>query len=148
MKISVLLALHKESLNIFTRILSLQGNNKNRTGNRVSQLGNSLATEDVVRDLTGARLPLRFPSDWPRHRSSINDNYCAQFVAEEGSPVCVTGKVNCFVTGVEEIVNSVPVAGKDCYSVTGNLKTRTHLLYFIMLQVMFLLQEGCHKRKV
>ena len=57
MKISVLLALHKESLNVSTRIPSLQGNNRNRTGNRVSQLGNSLAVEDVGRNLTRARLP-------------------------------------------------------------------------------------------
>ena len=116
MKISVLQALYKESLNVFTLILSLQGNSKNWTGNRDSQLGNSLAREDVVRDLTGARLPLCFPSDWPRHRSSISDDYCAQFVAGEVSPV--SGKVNCFATDVEEIVNSVPIAGKDCYSVT------------------------------
>ena len=51
-------------------------------------------------------------------------------MAGEVSPVCVTGKVNCSVTGVEEILNSVPVAGKDCYSVTENLKTRTHLPVF------------------
>ena len=81
----------------------------------------------MVRDLTGARLPLRFPSDRPRHRSSISDNYCAQFVAGEVAPVCVTGQVNCFVTGVEQILNSVYVAGKDCHPVTVNLKTRTHL---------------------
>ena len=84
----------------------------------------------MVRDLTGARLPLRFPSDRPRHRSSISDNYCAQFVAGEVSPVCVTGQVNCVVTGVEEILNSVSVAGKDCHCVMGNLKTRTHLPVF------------------
>ena len=45
-------------------------------------------------------------------------------------PVCVTGKVNCVVTGVEEILNSVSVTGKDCHSMTGNLKTRTHLPVF------------------
>ena len=129
-KISVLLALHKESLNISTRIPSLQGNNRNRTGNRVSQLGNSLAVKDVGRDLTGTRLPLRFPSDRPRHRSSISDNYCGQFVAGEVVPVCVTGKVNCVVTGVEEILNSVSVTGKDGHSMTGNVKTRTHLPVF------------------
>ena len=84
----------------------------------------------MVRDLTGARLPLRFPSDQPRHRSSVSDNYCAQFVAGEVSPVCVTGQVNCVVTGVEEILNSVSVAGKDCHSMTGNIKTRTHLPVF------------------
>ena len=130
MKISVLLALHKGSLNVSTRIPSLQDNNRNRTGNGVSQLGNSLAVEDVGRDLTGARPPLHFPSDRPRHRSSVNDNYCAQFVAGEVVPVCVTGKVNCVVTGVEESLNSVSVTGKDCHSVTGNLKTRTHLPVF------------------
>ena len=130
MKTSILLALHKENLNVFTRIHSLQGNSMNRTGNRVYQLGNSLATEDVVRDLTGARLPLRFPSDRPRHKSSINDNYCAHFVAGKSPSVCVTGKVNCSVTGVEKIGNSVPVTGKDCYSVTGKIKTRTHLPVF------------------
>ena len=51
-------------------------------------------------------------------------------MAGEVPPVCVTGQVNCFVTGVEEILNSVSVAGKDCHSVTGNLKTRTHLPVF------------------
>ena len=104
MKISVLLALHKEILSVFTLILSLQGNSRNRTGNRVYQLGNSLATEDVVRNLTRAGLLFHFPSDRPRHRSSIGDNYCVQFVVGEVSPVCVTGKVNCSVTGVEGIV--------------------------------------------
>ena len=102
----------------------------NRTRNKVCQLGNSLATEDVVRDLTGARLPLRFPNDQPRHRSSISDNYCAHFVAGKSPSVCVTSKVNCSVTGVEKIVNSVPVTGKDCYSVTGKIKTRTHVPVF------------------
>ena len=123
MKISILLALHKENLNVSTCIPSLQGNSS--TG--VSQLGINLSAEDVVRDLTVARLPLLFHSDRPRHRSSINDNYCAHFVVGNLFPVCVTGKVNFLVTGVERDLNSVPVTRKYCHSVTGNLITRTHV---------------------
>ena len=103
---------------------------KTTTGTGPETGSPSLEIEDVGRDLTGARLPLHFPSDRPRHRSSINDNYCAQFVAGEVVPVCVTGKVNCVVTGVEESLNSVSVTGKDFHSVTRNLKTRTHLPVF------------------
>ena len=51
--------------------------NRIRIGKPVCLLGNNW--EDGVKDLTGARLLLS-PSDLPRHRSSINDNYCVQSV--------------------------------------------------------------------
>ena len=59
----------------------------------------------MATDLTGAKLLLS-PSDLPRHRSSINDNYCV-------------------VTGAVRDLNSVPVTGKDCHCVHQSLKTRT-----------------------
>ena len=99
MKISVLLALHKENLNVSTRILSLPGNNRYRTGNKVSQLGNNLVAGDVVRDLIWARLLLSL-SDRPRRRSSINDNYCVSSIAGSSVNACVTGKEACSVTSV------------------------------------------------
>ena len=48
-------------------------------------------------------------------------------MAGKVSPVCVTGKVDCFVTGAAKNLDCVPVTGKDCYPVTGNSETRTHL---------------------
>ena len=59
----------------------------------------------MATDLTGAKLLLS-PSDLPRHRSSIYDNYCV-------------------VTGAVRDLNSVPVTGKDCHCVNQSLKTRT-----------------------
>ena len=91
------------AINIFTLIVSLaDSNNRIRTGNPVSWPGNNLV-EGVVRDPTRAKLLLS-PSDLPRHRSSINDNYCV-------------------VTGAVGDLNSVPVTEKDCYCVNQNLKT-------------------------
>ena len=59
----------------------------------------------MVRDPTGAKLLLS-PSDLPRHKSSINDNYCV-------------------VTGAVKDLNYGPVTGKDCHCMNLSLKTRT-----------------------
>ena len=117
MKTSVLLDPHKENLNVSTHTLSLPGSSRNRTGNRVSQLGNSLVTEGVVRDLTRARLLLSL-SDRPRHRSGINNNYCVSSVAGSSVNACVTGKEACFVNSATGSKNCVNVTGEELY--TGN----------------------------
>ena len=65
-----------------------------RTGNPVCLHGNSWV-EGVDKDLTGVKLLLS-PSDLLRHRSSINDNYCAQFVTGTVSPVLVTGQIKSY----------------------------------------------------
>ena len=64
----------------------------------------------MVRDLTGARLLLSL-SDLPRHRCSINDNYCVSSVAGSSVNVFVTGKEACSVNGV--------TGNKSCVNVTG-----------------------------
>ena len=63
-------------------------------------------------ELTGARPPLS-PSDLPRHRSSINDNYCAQPMAGI-VPACVTGQINVSVSSVVPKLR-LKVTGKDCF---------------------------------
>ena len=118
MKTSVPLVLLTRVLNVSTLTARPQDNNNRiRTGNPVCLLGNNL--EGMVKDLTGARLLLS-PSDLPRHRSSINDNYCAQVVTGRVSPVSVTGQKDFCVQSV------VSVTGQDYY-VTNNLETRTQL---------------------
>ena len=105
MRINVIPVLHTRVLIVSTLITSpVSSNNRIRTGNPVYLPGNNWV-EGVDRDLTGARL-LLFPSDLPRHRSSINDNYCAQFVTGTLTPVSVTGQ-NCCVTG--NVVTRTPL---------------------------------------
>ena len=84
-------------------------------------LGNSSNVVDT--DQTGARPPFS-PSNLPRHRSNINDNYCAQSVTGLVVPACVTGQMNASVSSV--VTNSsINVTGKDYFS-----KTRTQLPVF------------------
>ena len=115
MKTSVLLDPHKENLNVSTRTVTLPGSSRNGTGNGVSQLGNCLVAEGVVRDLTGARL-LLFLSDQPRHRSSINDNYCVSSVGGSSVNACVTGKEACSVNSATRSKNCVNVTGEELYT--------------------------------
>ena len=81
----------------------------------------------MIRDRTGAKL-LRSPSDLPRHRSSINDNYCV-------------------VTGAVRDLNSVPVTGKDCYCVNPSLKTRTHSPVYCHVASHVLFAGGLPQKK-
>ena len=71
----------------------------------------------MVRDLTGARLLLSL-SDRPRHRSSINDNYCVSSVAGNSVNACVTGKDVCFVNSATGSKNCVNVTGEELYTGT------------------------------
>ena len=113
--------------NAFTLIASLaDSSNRIRTGNPVSPPGNNLV-EGVVRDPTGAKLLLS-PSDLPRHRSNINDNYCV-------------------VTGAVRDLNSVPVTGKDCYCVNPSLKTRTHSPVYCHVASHVLFAGGLPQKK-
>ena len=98
----------RESLNASTLTLSLPGSNRTLTGSPVPQHGGRL--EGVVRDLIGARLLLTL-SDWPRHRSSTNDNYCVGCVAGSLVNVSVTGNETCFANCV--------TGNKSCVNVTG-----------------------------
>ena len=109
-------------ITVTLRVLSLA----NRTLNRNLPLLLGNRSENGAKDLTGAR-PHHSHNDRPRVRKIINDNYCAHLVAGQVSPVCVTGKIDCFVTGAARNLNCVPVTGKDCYPVTGYSETRTHL---------------------
>ena len=59
----------------------------------------------------------------------INGNYCAISVAGNSGTASVPGKVS-LVTSVREVLNYVPVTGKDCSVVTKNQKTRTQLPVF------------------
>ena len=107
MRINVIPVLHTRVLIVSTLITSpVSSNNRIRTGNPVYLPGNNWV-EGVDRDPTGARL-LLFPSDLPRHRSRINDNYCAQFVTGTLIPVSVT-RQNCCVTGNVVTRTSLPV---------------------------------------
>ena len=101
----------------------------NVTNHITSNLSKSLlflpgSRSDVVDiNLTGARPPLS-PSDLPRHRNHINNNYCAQSVTGIGVPTCVTGQENLFVSSVGSNPK-LNVTGKDYC-----LKTRTQLPVF------------------
>ena len=109
MKINVLPVLNTRFPIVSTLTTSpVNSNNRIRTGNPVYLPGNNWV-EGVDKDLTGVVL-LRFPSDLPKHRSSINDNSCAQFV---------TGKLT-----------RVSVTGQKKFCVTGNVETRTQLPVF------------------
>ena len=61
--------------------------------------------------------PLLINRNWPRGKSTINDNFCVNRVAGKKNCVYVTSKVNC--------LNAVPViAGqKDCLFLTGKRET-------------------------
>ena len=95
--------------------------------------GNNWVTEDVVRDLTGAKVPPLFHNVLPRHRSSINDNYCVQSVTGRLVPSCVTGHIKASVSTVMRD-QQLKVTGKDCFS-----KTRTQLSvsYHVVSHVPF-----------
>ena len=128
MRINVIPVLHTRVLIVSTLIISLVSSNYQiRTGNPVYLPGNNWV-EGVDRHLTGARL-LPFPRDLPRHRSSINDNYCAQFVTGNLIPVSVTGQKSFHAPSVIKSSNCVPVTGQNC-CVTGNVETRTQLPVF------------------
>ena len=114
--------------NAFTLTISpVNSNNQIKTGNPVCLLGNNWV-EGVDKDLTGIKL-LPTPSDLLRHRSSINDNYCAQFVTGRGSPVFVTGQMDFCVQSVVKNSNCVAVTGQDCF-LTKSVETRTQLLVY------------------
>ena len=107
MKKNVLPVLHTRVPNAFTCIIIPENSsNRIRTGNPVCLLGSNWV-EGVDKDLTGVKL-LPTPIDLLRHRSSINDNYCVQFVTGKGSPVAVTGK-DCFVIQSVETRTQLPV---------------------------------------
>ena len=117
-------------------ISPVNSNNQIRTGNPVYLPGNSWV-EGVDKDLTGARLP----SDLPRHRSSINDNYCAQSVTGISVPVYLTGQVKASVSSVVR-EQDLKVTGKDCLSKT---RTQFPVSYHVVSHVPF--AEGRRKRK-
>ena len=113
MRINILLV-HPGRLHVITvtlRVLSLA----NRTLNRNLPLLLGNRSEDGAKDLTRAR-PHHSRNDLPRVRKIINDHYCAHLVARQVSPVCVTGKIDCFVTGAAHlpvyyhVANLVPFA--------------------------------------
>ena len=115
MKTYVLPVPLRESLNASTLIRSLPGSSRTLTGSPVPQHGGRL--EGVVRDLTGARLLLTL-TDWPRHRSSINDNYCMDCVVGSSVNASVTGNETCFANYVTRNKSCVNVTGKE--ACTGN----------------------------
>ena len=108
MRINVLPVLYTRVLIVSTLTTSpADNNNWIRTGNPVYLPGNNWV-EGVDKDLTGVVL-LRFLSDLPRHRSSINDNHCVQFVTGQLTPVSVTGQKEFCVTGKLQTKTQLPV---------------------------------------
>ena len=144
MRTNVLQALQGRH-HVITPMLSL-ANLAHRKVNRNRHFRLGSSSEDGDTDVTGARPP-PFHSDWPRVRKVINDNYCAHSVAGKVSPVCVTGQVNCAVSGVDRDLNSVTVTREDSHSMTGNLKTRTHLPVFCHVANLVPFADGSPQKK-
>ena len=127
MKTSIL-PIQQEKHNVITLMLSLPSNTTSTLSKRLLLLlGNNLDVVDT--DLLGARPPLS-PSDLPRHRSSINDSYCAQ---------SVTGQIEACVSGV---VTNLNVTGKNYC-----LKTRTQLPVICHVASHVLFAGGLSQKK-
>ena len=123
MRTSILPALQRK-VHIITPTVNLPSNfNRKLNKDLPLLLGNR--SRNVDKSLLRARPP-HIPSDRPRVRKVINDNYCALSVAGNPMSANVSGKVTSVNSVIEEL-NCVPVTGKDCSVVTGNPKTRTHL---------------------
>ena len=86
--------------------------NRILTGSPVPQLGSNL------RDLTGANLHHTL-SDQQSHRSSINDNYCVNYVASNPVYAYVNGKETCTANCVTGNKSCISVTRKEKF--TGNL---------------------------
>ena len=74
----------------------------------------------MARDRTGAKLPPHFLNVLLKHRNSINDNYCAQFVTGKMCPVIVAGQMDFCVQSEEKCrdKNSVICILSCCFSCT------------------------------